>query len=63
MDFSYLWIHYRNYLFIALGVLVAWLLLRWLLNRPTKEERDHAARFEQLKEKSKDRYRHMRPPQ
>jgi cbb3-type cytochrome oxidase subunit 3 len=40
---------------IVLAVLWFW------LQRPTKEEMEHERRFQELKEKSKDTYRRLRP--
>lgn len=53
---------YRLYVYGAMGLLVTMVIFKTILNRPTKEEREHKARFELLKEKHKDRYRHLRKP-
>ena len=45
------------YLLLALGICAALLLLKILLNRPSRREREHARRLHQLKETHKDRYR------
>jgi hypothetical protein len=53
---------YRLYVYGAMGLLVTMVIFKTILNRPTKEEREHKARFESLKERHKDRYRHLRKP-
>lgn len=53
----------QHWLYLIAGAcLVILLAILWLwLQRPTKEEIDHQRRFEELKEKSKDTYRRLRP--
>jgi uncharacterized membrane-anchored protein YhcB (DUF1043 family) len=56
-----LWDQYRLYGFLAIGLIVALVILRWLLNRPTKEETEQQQRIDKLKEQHKDRYKDLRP--
>jgi hypothetical protein len=53
---------YRIYLFAALALVVLWLAVKYVLNRPSREERAHRERFERLKDRHKERYRNIRPP-
>jgi uncharacterized membrane-anchored protein YhcB (DUF1043 family) len=50
-----------EYLAAGVGAIVGLLVLRRLLNRPIREEQEHAARFEEMKKKKDGQYRDLRP--
>jgi len=51
---------YKSYLFLAGGIALALIVLRIILNRPSKRDKEHQARMNVLKEKHKDRYKDVR---
>ncbi len=51
-----------SYLALAGGIAAALLLaLRFLLNRPSQEEKNHRKRLQKIQDQTKDRYRTLRP--
>jgi uncharacterized membrane-anchored protein YhcB (DUF1043 family) len=52
---------YWKYLLAGLGAIVGLFVLLRVLNRPGREEREHAARLEDLKKKHGAQYRDQRP--
>ncbi len=44
----------------VMGIVVLGLVWKWL-NRPGREELEHQRRFQDLKDKSRDRYKNLRP--
>jgi len=60
-DLATLWSEYGTFVLLALAAMVVLVLLRALLNRPSKEELEHERRMEKLKREQKDRYRDLRP--
>jgi hypothetical protein len=57
---SFLEAHIGYLVLGVLGIIGLVLIWRWL-NRPGKEELEHQRRFQDLKEKSRDRYKDFRP--
>lgn len=57
---SFLEAHIGYAVLLALGLVGLAFFWRWL-NRPGREEVEHQKRFEELKERSRDKYKGLRP--
>lgn len=53
---------YREYVYLGMGLVVMWFMLKTILNKPKKEEREADERLKELKKKYSGRYRNLRPP-
>jgi hypothetical protein len=59
-EFMDLFNEYKSYIILAAGIILGLIVLRIILNRPSKRDKEHQARIDVLKEKHKDRYKDVR---
>jgi type II secretory pathway component PulM len=60
-DFIVLLKGHGEYILLGIGVIIVLFVLKILLNRPTREERERQARIDRLKKEHANRYRDLRP--